>query len=286
MSRIACADVQGAVLSTTHDSYLHDGGQAMYSSKRYTLADRAKWGDTQAGMWLNASVIPDAPPQVEKVERKVDREGEMIRSTSISSSLSPLPCALSPLPCAHAHTTKSALWVFRSARRTLTEALQMRAHALRLQVTVSIIPAGNDARRLSSRPADPAFRNFGGGGTSPLWPSTRERQGVHRGTRSISVCFSPLSWAVPACACAADFPQTHILKYRGKWTSTRCPRGLTRWCSTSRRYPCLPCVRSDMVLGRASMLARVTPSDALAHGCALCVDACACPHSLYAVQGH
>lgn len=82
MSRITCANVQGAVLSTTHQAYVHDGGQAMYSSKRYTLADRAKWGDPMAGMSLNASGFPDAPPQME--EKKIDREGEMIRSLSIA----------------------------------------------------------------------------------------------------------------------------------------------------------------------------------------------------------
>jgi len=86
---------QHAGLSMAHEAYLKDGGQTMYSSRRYTLADRSKWGDMSAAphiahLGLHANVLSDgtvlAPADTSKMldesrlVQSQDREGQLIRS--------------------------------------------------------------------------------------------------------------------------------------------------------------------------------------------------------------
>lgn len=54
---------------------------SQFSSKRYTLADRANWGDSTVAVLAG---LADGPPQAQ--EKKIDREGEMIRSLALCSS--------------------------------------------------------------------------------------------------------------------------------------------------------------------------------------------------------
>jgi hypothetical protein len=106
------------------------GSQLEFSSKRYTLADRANWGDTTVA---SLAGLADAPPPAQ--ERKVDREGEMIRSPSLPSS--PPPRAFLSSVNARARICTGVHTLLKYPPDT---------QIVRTQGAVSTIPAGYDDR--------------------------------------------------------------------------------------------------------------------------------------------